>query len=127
MKGDFSSKRDKGNFYEDAVVLLLQKKGLKILERNYFAKLGEVDIIAEDVKNRTLVFVEVKSKEKSGKVHPYEAVDVRKQKKIILAAKEYMMAHNIVDYFIRFDVAGVILDGNKIESIEVIEDAFQAE
>lgn len=126
MKGDFSSKRDKGNFYEDAVVLLLQKKGLKILEKNYFAKLGEVDIIAEDVKKRTLIFVEVKSKEKSGKVHPFEAVDVRKQKKIILAAKEYMMAHNIIDYFIRFDVAGVILDGNKIENIEVIEDAFQA-
>ncbi|MEI7542320.1 MAG: YraN family protein [bacterium] len=126
MKGNFSSKRDKGDFYEDAVVLLLKKKGYKLLERNYFAKLGEVDIIAEDVKKRTLIFVEVKSKEKSGKVHPFEAVDVRKQKKIILAASEYMMAHNITDYFIRFDVAGVILDGNKIESIEVVEDAFQA-
>ena len=37
-----------------------------------------------------------------------------------------MMAHNIQAHFIRFDVAGVILTGSKIDSIEVLEDAFQA-
>ena len=126
VDGGFSSKRDKGDFYEDSVVELLKKNGYKILERNYYAKFGEVDIIAEDVKKRVLAFVEVKSREKFGGVHPFEAVDERKQKKIILAAKEYMMAHNITDYFIRFDVAGVIFEGSRIDTIEVLEDAFQA-
>ena len=126
MDDNFSNKREKGNFYEDSVAQLLVEKGYRILERNYFAKFGEVDIIAEDAKKRLLAFVEVKSKEKSGGVHPFEAVDARKQKKIILAAKEYMMAHAITDYFIRFDVAGVIFDGAKIDAIEVLEDAFQA-
>lgn len=126
MEGVFASKREKGDFYEDSVAALLKKQGYTILEQSYFAKFGEADIIAEDVKNRILVFVEVKAKDKSGGVHPFEAVDERKQKKIILAAKEYMMTHSITDYFVRFDVAGVILDGNKIEAIEVLQDAFQA-
>ncbi len=126
MEGGFSSRIDKGDFYEDSVAELLKKNGYKILERNYYAKFGEVDIIAEDVKKRTLAFVEVKSREKSGGVHPFEAVDERKQKKVILAAKEYMMTHNITDYFIRFDVAGVIFEGSRIDAIEVLEDAFQA-
>lgn len=126
MEGVFFSKRDKGGFYEDSVAVLLKKNGLKILERNYFAKFGEADIIAEDAAKRTLVFVEVKAKEISRGVHPFEAVDERKQKKIVLAAKEYMMTHNITEYFVRFDVAGVILDGAKILDIEILEDAFQA-
>ena len=37
-----------------------------------------------------------------------------------------MMKNNIDDYFIRFDVAGVIFEGGRIETIEIIEDAFQA-
>lgn len=126
MESGFSSKREKGNFYEASVADFLIKNGYKILERNYFARFGEVDIIAEDIKKRILAFVEVKSKEKSSGVHPFEAVDERKQKKIILAAKEYMMKHNIDDYLIRFDVAGVIFEGSRIETIEIIEDAFQA-
>jgi putative endonuclease len=126
MQGDFINKREKGGFYEDSVVELLKKRGLKIVERNYYAKFGEVDIIAEDAKNRILAFVEVKARESSCGVHPFEAVDERKQKKIILAAKEYMMKHNIDTYFIRFDVAGVVLTGSNIDSIEVLEDAFQA-
>ena len=81
MQGGFKNKRDKGGFYEDSVVELLKKNGLKILERNYFAKFGEVDIIAEDVKKRVLAFVEVKARESSCGVHPFEAVDERKQKK----------------------------------------------
>jgi len=119
------SRREKGNFYEGEVVNYLKKRGYNIIKRNFYSKYGEIDIIAKDEKNKLITFVEVKAREKSTGMHPFEAVDLNKQKKIILAAEEYMVKNNISDYFVRFDVVGVILKGRKIEKIEVAQDAFQ--
>ena len=45
---------------EDLAAEFLIKKGYKILERNFEASQGEIDIIAKD--NKELVFVEVKTR-----------------------------------------------------------------
>ena len=45
---------------EDAAAAFLQKKGYKILQRNFHIKGGEIDIVAE--KDNTLVFIEVKTR-----------------------------------------------------------------
>ena len=45
---------------EDLATEFLTKKGYKILERNFEANQGEIDIIAKD--NKELVFVEVKTR-----------------------------------------------------------------
>jgi len=123
---NFENKRDKGEFYEEKVAEYLRKKGYNIVEQNYHSHFGEIDIIAEDRAKPLLVFVEVKAREKSKGVHPFEAVDIRKQQTIIRAAQEYMMMHRVEDTYIRFDVVGVIIDDDVIEKIEVIQDAFQA-
>ena len=49
-----------GAFGEREAARLLRKKGYKILERNFEASQGEIDIIAKD--NKELVFVEVKTR-----------------------------------------------------------------
>jgi putative endonuclease len=45
---------------ENAAAVYLQRKGYKIIERNYRTKYGEIDIVAKDPEG-ILVFVEVKT------------------------------------------------------------------
>jgi putative endonuclease len=119
------NKRETGAFVEGKAALFLEKKGYVIKERNFRGKFGEIDIVAYIPVEKLLVFVEVKAKERSSGIHPFEAVDEKKQRKIITASKEYMASRRVEDCFIRFDVVGVILDGGEVSSIEVAVDAFQ--
>ncbi|HPD18121.1 MAG TPA: YraN family protein [Candidatus Goldiibacteriota bacterium] len=118
--------RRKGKFYEAAVADYLKKKGYNIITQNYWTRFSEIDIIAEDKSKPLLIFIEVKARDVNKRVHPFEAVDERKQKKIILAAKQYMMENEINNVYVRFDVVGVMLDDDKIVKIDVLQDAFQA-
>lgn len=123
---NFENKRDKGGFYEEKAAEYLRKKGYNIITMNFNTRFGEIDIVAEDRSKPLVVFVEVKARDKNKGVHPFEAVDERKQRRIILAAQEYMMINHVENSYIRFDVVGVITDGDRIESIEIAQDAFQA-
>ncbi|MCE5299463.1 MAG: YraN family protein [Spirochaetia bacterium] len=120
------NRREQGMEFETEVVKFLVSRGYVIKERNFLGKLGEIDIVAFDEAKNLLIFVEVKARAKSTGVHPFEAVDFRKQRKIILAAKEYMMINNLPESYIRFDVVGVIYEGKTVLSIEAVADAFQA-
>jgi len=51
--------RAKGNLAEDKACKLLDEKGFMIVERNFYSRFGEIDIIA--TKDKVLHFVEVKS------------------------------------------------------------------
>ena len=57
-------KKDFGNSGEDIAVQYLKKQGHIILERNFYCKQGEIDIITKD-KNE-IVFIEVKSRSDTG-------------------------------------------------------------
>ena len=109
--------RAEGKKGEKAAEKVLRKKGYKILERNYTARHGELDIVA--YKKPYYVFVEVKSREATAFGLPREAVDERKIKRILYAAKEYMTVRKLNDVFVRFDVVE-ITDGKA----EIIENAF---
>lgn len=119
------NRRAIGNLYENEVIRYLKKNKYKILKKNYYTKYGEIDIIAKD--GETLVFIEVKAREKNSKLNPFESVDLYKQKKIIKAVKIFLLENNLFNSHIRFDVAGVIVENNKVLKIEVIKDAFQEE
>lgn len=117
--------RSKGKFYEATVADYLRKRGYNIIKQNYWTRFSEIDIIAEDKNKMLLVFVEVKARNINNKVHPFEAVDERKQRKIIMAAQQYLIDNNIKNIHMRFDVVGVMLNNKKIVKIEVLQDAFQ--
>ncbi|MGD0566467.1 MAG: YraN family protein [Candidatus Goldiibacteriota bacterium] len=120
------NKRELGAAIEEKAAAILEKTGHIIKERNFRAKFGEIDIIAYSPAEKTLVFVEVKAKELSSGIHPFEAVDAKKQRRIILAAREYAALRRVEGCFMRFDVIGVILDGGEIASVEIARDAFQS-
>ena len=51
--------RAKGNIAEDKASKFLQDKGFMIIDRNFYSRFGEIDIIA--TKDAVLHFIEVKS------------------------------------------------------------------
>lgn len=110
------NKRKTGAAYEEKAAAYLKEKGYCILEKNYRCHLGEIDLIAEE--NGYLVFIEVKYRRTSRLGTGEEAVDGRKQRRIVSAAKWYLMEHR-VQWRCRFDV--VAMNGTEIT---VIQNAF---
>ena len=54
------NKRERGSAYENRASLFLEKNGVKVIERNFRCRMGEIDIIGIEPKDKELVFVEVK-------------------------------------------------------------------
>lgn len=79
----------KGKIGENIAENYLRKLGYKIIEKNWhYSKNAEIDIIALD--NKTLVFVEVKTRSTLNFGHPFEAVNNLKLQKIQTAVYGYM-------------------------------------
>ena len=115
------NKRSIGNLYEKKAADFLREQGLLIKMQNYRCMAGEIDIIAMD--GKYLVFVEVKYRKNQTLGCSLSAVDVRKQKKIIKTAKQYLFStYGSLDIPCRFDVIG--FDGKKVSWIK---DAFACE
>lgn len=93
------------------------KHGYTILERNYYNKYGELDIIAE--KNGIIIYTEVKFRNSDKCGDPLEAVDIRKQRKIKKAAAYHYAIYG-EDKACRFDVIGIYGNG----TIRHIKNAF---
>ena len=99
----------------------LKRTGYRILETNYRSKLGEIDIIARE--KGTLVFVEVKARNTSRFGSPKAAVTPAKQRKISMAALDYLKRSGQTEASARFDVVAIDTASGKID-IEVIKNAF---
>lgn len=110
----------KGRYGESLAREYIINKGYKVLEVNYTTKLGEVDIIALD--KNIIAFIEVKTRTNKNFGYAYEAVNFRKQKKIINTSNVYMKHKNIKDIQIRYDIIEVYLE-RQID-INHIENAF---
>ena len=110
----------KGFLGETKAVEYLISKGYKIIDRNYRTKIGEIDIIA--IISGVLVFVEVKSRTNINYGYPYEAVNWRKQDKIIKSSYIYMKQKGFNDHQIRYDIIEVYL--KEKPKIKHIENAF---
>ena len=115
------SNQSVGKLGEDLVCHYLKKNGYRILERNYRFRYGEIDIIA--AKKGHTAFVEVKTRNTDAFGTPAEAVGIRKQKSILLAAQQYISQNGKPDENYTFDVAEVRLTGG-IPDIHYIENAF---
>ena len=100
----------------------LKKKGYKLVERNYRCAAGELDLIVLD--RRVIVFVEVKTRTGSGYGTPLEAVELRKQQKMIHAAQFFLNAKKLSQREARFDVVGISWPGAD-PVVEHIENAFE--
>jgi len=100
----------------------LQKKGYTLVERNYRCPPGELDLIVLD--RRVVVFVEVKTRTGHGFGSPLEAVEFRKQRKMIQVAQFFLAEKRLQQRDARFDVVGVSWPGRD-PVVEHIENAFE--
>ena len=90
-------KKEFGNTGEDIATEYLKKQGYIILERNFYCKQGEIDIIAKD-KNE-VVFVEVKSRSDVGYGLPSEAVTKQKIKHLCRTARYFLYKNNVIHIY----------------------------
>lgn len=98
----------KGKFGENIAAHFLQKKGYKIIERNFRARYGEIDLIAT-FKN-TLVFVEVKTRTGTPFGRPEEAVTYWKLEHLTQVAQYFKQQHAHLPEAMQIDVVAVELD-----------------
>lgn len=109
-----------GKIGEQLAVSFLQKHGYRIIEQNFKARYGEIDVVC--TKDNTLIFVEVKTRigEKFGK--PEEAVTPRKLYEVIKTAEFYTTTHDHLPEALRIDVIAIQLDDqNTISSFRHIQ------
>ncbi len=118
--------QQKGRLGEDAVCELLIKRGHEILARNFHKRCGEIDIISRC--GGFVVFTEVKARKRGSLVSGLEAVDFRKQAKIVRTADLWLSEHD-TGLQPRYDIAEVTLAGSipQVVGIEIYEDAFTAD
>ena len=121
---DGDTTTDKGHRGEALAAKQMEKMGYEILERNFHALKGEIDIIAK--KENVIVFTEVKYRKNEEMGTPAEAVNHWKQQHIIRAAKAYIAQKCLMEmgYDFRFDVAEVLTSEGKTY-FRYTEDAFQ--
>jgi putative endonuclease len=96
---------DLGVTGEDRAVSLLVRSGLRIIERNYRCKVGELDVVALD--GDTLVFVEVRSRQTTTYGSALEAVGWHKQRKVARVAQQYIAFRRPAFATARFDVVAI--------------------
>jgi putative endonuclease len=101
----------------------LESRGLRILERGFRTRSGEIDLVAEDA--GVLVFVEVKTRSGRGFGRPAEAVDRRKRGRMLTAARAWLQRHGASDAPCRFDVVEILAPAGEVARVHHIKDAFQ--
>jgi putative endonuclease len=110
---------------EAAAARYLRRLGYKIIARGQRDLLGELDLIAVD--GRTIVFVEVKTRQTHDKGHPAEAITADKQRRLTRLALAYLKRHDLLDCSARFDVIAITWPaGQRKPTIQHIKNAFEA-
>lgn len=99
----------------------LNRLGYKVLYRNFrHGSGGEIDIVCRH--GEVLVFVEVKTRSSEDFGRPMDAVDRKKQRRIIHGAMAWLRMLDLPDLTFRFDIVEVLMP--EPAEIRVIENAF---
>jgi putative endonuclease len=109
-----------GQQAEQQALDFLQSHGLKLQERNFRCKTGEIDLVMRDAE--TLVFVEVRFRQSNDFGRALETVTHKKQRKLIATANRYLQMKHI-DRACRFDI--IALNGAGATPVEWIKNAIQ--
>lgn len=112
-----------GNFAEDLACDFLKQKGLQLIERNYRCRFGEIDLVMKQ--EQTLVFIEVRSRQKNNQVDAITSIDLFKQQKLIRSAEYYLQQHKFACSIpARFDVIAVTRT-DKQNKIDWLQNAIE--
>lgn len=119
--GEQKNRRAVGSETERLAAEWLQQRGYHILERNFWCRYGELDLIAEE--GGYLCFIEVKYRGSRRCGYPQEALDYRKRQRMTRTALAYMSMRQLPQGTpCRFDA--VLLFHKEIT---VLKNAFDAQ
>ena len=107
-----------GRLAEALSASYLQARGLRLIERNYNCRLGEIDLILAD--GPVLVFAEVRLRRNRDYGGAAASITAAKRQRILGAARHYISGR--AERPCRFDV--ILLDALDPDHIEWIKDAF---
>lgn len=116
---------------EDATTLAYERRGYRVLARNWRCSIGELDLVL--LRGDTLVFCEVKARRGTAFGGGWEAVTARKRQKLRALAQTFLLMHRLAPRSVRFDVASVLVSADRRPSghpggpspqVEIFEDAF---
>ena len=110
--------RAHGKLAEALAADYLQFRGLRLIERNYSCRLGEIDLILAD--GPATVFAEVRLRRSLAFGGAAASITAAKRQRILKAARHYLSGRP--EGPCRFDV--ILLDALDPERIEWIKDAF---
>lgn len=104
-----------GEFYEAKALDFLTSQGLRLVDRNFNCKVGELDLIM--LENDALIFVEVRYRTASSYGSATESITESKKKKIKGAAKFFLLQNpEFQHHSCRIDV--IAIDNGKISWIK---------
>ncbi len=110
-------RRALGCYGEDLAARRLTEAGMRILDRNWRCRDGEIDIIAAD--GDTLVICEVKTRRVGSYEHPMAAVRPGKTARLRLLAERWLELHGgPPPGGVRIDVIGVLLPARGAPAVE---------
>jgi putative endonuclease len=91
---------------EDAAARFLRRQGCRVVAHGYRDRLGELDLVC--VKDKRLVFVEVKTRRSENAGLPVEAVNPQKQRRVTAAAERFIRRHDLTGIPVQFDIVSVV-------------------
>lgn len=99
----------------------LRRGGWVVVNRRFQNGKRDIDLVVR--KDQTVAFVEVKARKGDDFGGPVEAVHWRKRRELVRSAKVWIDRHGqpVDDY--RFDVMGVLVDGDRVR-VRHVPDAF---
>jgi len=116
------TKKELGAWGESVASEQIARRGFVLLEKNFRCRIGEVDIVAMD--NKTLTFIEVKTRTSLDFGFPSEAINPSKKHKYHQIALSYINHKRFKDIEIRFDVIEILLSKNGSYTVNHIKNAF---
>ena len=111
-----------GGHGERIAATYLSDAGLRVVDRNWRCREGELDIV--DREGDALVFCEVKTRRGVGFGHPVEAVTESKQRRLRTLAQRWLAAHDEHAPELRFDVVGVLVRPSRPALVTHLRGAF---
>jgi putative endonuclease len=121
-------RRRRGERGEQIAAEHLERRGYRIVARNFRTRYGELDLVAAD--SRALVFCEVKTRIAGGRSGPacgLDAIGPAKRKQVRALATQWLASTADRPHRpdVRFDAIGVTLTPRgELLALEHVEDAF---
>jgi len=117
-------RRALGRLGESLAARELERRGYRIIARNWRCPIGEIDLVAE--RDDTLVFVEVRTRRGNERGTPQESITPAKQAKLIETAQTYLSENSAEERDWRIDVVAVeMTPRGELLRIDVIENAVE--